>query len=59
MTSRTVDIVPSDPSLGLSTGHVDVRVNVAEAIADREFRAVDVEVKDSDFKSASSRSRRR
>jgi YbbR domain-containing protein len=49
-TNRTVEIVPSDPSLGLSTGHVDVRVNVAEAITDREFRAVDVEVKDSDFK---------
>lgn len=49
-TNRSVEIVPSDPTLGLSTGHVDVRVNVTEAIADREFRAVDVEVKDSDFK---------
>ena len=49
-TSRSVEIIPSAPSLGLSTGHVEVRVNVAEAIADREFRAVDVEVKDSDFK---------
>jgi YbbR domain-containing protein len=49
-TNRSVEIAPPDPSLGLSTGHVDVRVNVAEAITDREFRAVDVEVKDSDFK---------
>ena len=49
-TDRSVNIVPPDPSLGLSTGHVDARVNVAEAIADREFRAVNVEVKDSDFK---------
>jgi len=49
-TGRSVNIVPPDPSLGLSTGHVDARVNVAEAIADREFRAVDVEVKDSNFK---------
>jgi len=49
-TNRSVEIVPPDPSLGLSTGHVDVKVNVAEAITDREFRAVDVEVKDSDFK---------
>ena len=49
-TNRSLDIVPPDPSLGLSTGHVEAKVNVTEAIADREFRAVDVEVKDSDFK---------
>ena len=48
-TNRSVEIVPPDPSLGLSTGHVDVRINVAEAIADREIHS-DVEVKDSDFK---------
>jgi YbbR domain-containing protein len=48
-TNRSVEIVPPDPSLGLSTGHVDARVNVAEAITDRELRS-DVEVKDSDFK---------
>jgi len=47
--SRSVEIVAPDPSLGLSTGHVDARVNVAEAIVDRELRS-DVEVKDSDFK---------
>src|SRR5208282_561912 len=49
-TSRSVDIVPPNPALGFSTGHVDARINVVEEIADREFRAVDVEVKDSDFK---------
>jgi YbbR domain-containing protein len=49
-TTRSVYIVPPDPTLGLSSGHVVARVNVAEAITDREFRAVDVEVKDSDFK---------
>ncbi len=49
-TSRPVDIEPPNPALGFSTGHVDARVNVAEAIEDREFRSVDVEVKDSNFK---------
>jgi YbbR domain-containing protein len=49
-TDRSVDIEAPDPSLGLSTGHVEAKVNVAEAITDREFRAVEVEVKDSDFK---------
>jgi YbbR domain-containing protein len=48
-TNRSVEIVPPDPSLGLSTGHIDARVNVAQAITDREFRS-EVEVKDSDFK---------
>ena len=49
-TDGSVNIVPPDPTLGLSTGHVDAKINVVEAITDREFRAVDVEVKDSDFK---------
>ncbi len=49
-TERSVDIVAPNPALGFSTGHVDARINVAEAIADREFRAVDVEVRDSNFK---------
>jgi len=49
-TNHSVDIEAPDPSLGLSTGHVEAKVNVAEAITDREFRAVDVQVKDSDFK---------
>jgi YbbR domain-containing protein len=49
-TTASVNIDPPDPTLGLSTGHVEAKVNVAEAITDREFRAVNVEVKDSDFK---------
>jgi YbbR domain-containing protein len=48
-TNRTVEITPPDPSLGLSTGHVDARVNVTQAITDRQIRS-EVEVKDSDFK---------
>jgi YbbR domain-containing protein len=48
-TNRKVEITPPDPSLGLSTGHVEARVNVTQAITDREFRS-EVEVKDSDFK---------
>jgi YbbR domain-containing protein len=48
-TNRSVEITPPDPSLGLSTGHVEARVNVTQAITDREFRS-EVEVKDSDFK---------
>jgi len=47
--NRSVEIAAPDPSLGLSTGHVAARVNVTEAITDREFHS-DVEVKDSDFK---------
>ena len=49
-TNHAVDIVPPDPSVGLSTGHVQAKVNVTQAITDREFRAVAVEVKGSDFK---------
>ncbi len=49
-TDHSVDIAAPNPALGFSTGHVDVRINVAEAITDREFRAVDVQVKDSNFK---------
>ena len=48
-TNRSVEITPPDPSLGLSTGHVDVKVNVGEAITDREFHP-EVEVQNSDFK---------
>ena len=48
--TRTLEIDPPDPSVGLSTGHVVAKVNVTEAITDREFRDVAVEVKGSDFK---------
>lgn len=47
---RTVQMAPPNPALGLSIGHVQARVNVIEVIADREFRAVAVQVKDSDYK---------
>lgn len=49
-TTRAVDLALVNPTLGLSTGHVEARVNVEEVITDREFRAVEVEVKDSGFK---------
>ena len=46
---RTLAITTPNPEIGLSTGRVQAKVSVAEAIADREFRA-EVTVKDSDFK---------
>jgi YbbR domain-containing protein len=49
-TTRSVDIATPNPALGFSTGHVDARITVAEAIEDREFRAVEVEVKEINFK---------
>jgi len=48
--SRSLVITTPNPELGLSAGHVQAKVDVTEALADREFRAVDVQVKDSDFK---------
>ncbi len=47
---RTVDIATPNPAVGLSAGRVQAKVSVAEMITDREFRAVEVQVKDSDFK---------
>lgn len=49
-TDRTVAIATPDPEVGLSAGRVQVKISVAEMITDREFRAVQVQVKDSDFK---------
>ncbi len=48
--NRTVGIAPPDPAVGLSTGRVQAKVSVSEMITDREFRAIEVQVKDSDFK---------
>ena len=48
--NRTLGIATPNPEIGLSAGRVQAKVDVTEAIADREFRAVDVQVKDSDFK---------
>jgi YbbR domain-containing protein len=47
---RTVDIASPNPAVGFSTSRVDARLDVTETITDREFRGVDVAVKDSDFK---------
>jgi YbbR domain-containing protein len=47
---RTVDIATPNPEVGFSAGRVQAKVSIAEMITDREFRAVEVEVKDSDFK---------
>jgi len=47
---RKIDIASPNPEIGFSTGHVEARLDITEAITDREFRGVDVQVKDSDFK---------
>jgi YbbR domain-containing protein len=47
---RGVEITPPGEGLRLSTAHAQARVAVTEVIADREFRGVDVRVKDPDYK---------
>ena len=47
---RTVDIATPNPEVRFSTARVDARLDITEMITDREFRGVDVAVKDSDFK---------
>ena len=47
---RIVYVATPDPSVRFSSSRVGARVNIAETITDREFRGVDVQVKDSDFK---------
>lgn len=47
---RPVDIATPNPAVRFSLDRVEARVYIAEMITDREFRAVDVQVKDSDFK---------
>lgn len=47
---RGVEIGPPSEGLRLSTTHAEARVTVTEVIADREFRGVDVQVKDPDYK---------
>ena len=49
-TEGPVDLTEPNPEVRYSVARVDARVHVTEMIADREFRAVDVEVKDPDFK---------
>ena len=48
--ARTLDIATPNPEIGLSAGRAQIKLTVAEMITDREFRAVEVQVKDSDFK---------
>jgi YbbR domain-containing protein len=47
---RTLDIATPNPEIGLSAGRAQVKVSVTEMITDREFRAAEVQVKNSDFK---------
>lgn len=47
---RTLDIAAPNPEIGLSAGRAQVKVSVSEMITDREFRAAEVLVKNSDFK---------
>jgi YbbR domain-containing protein len=47
---RAVDIFIPNPAVRFSTARVEARLDISEAISDREFRGVSVEVKDSDFK---------
>lgn len=39
-----------DPNVHLSVNRVQVRLNIAEVIANREFKGIPVEVRDTDFK---------
>jgi YbbR domain-containing protein len=53
LTSRiehTIQIAPPNADVGLSAARVQVKVEVAEVIADREFRGVQVQVRDPDYK---------
>jgi YbbR-like protein len=47
---QKVDLAETPVPLRLSTSQIDARIEIAEEIADREFRAVSVEVRDSDYK---------
>jgi YbbR domain-containing protein len=47
---RRVDLENPNPAVALTAIRVDAKVDVAEKISDREFRAVSVTVRDSDYK---------
>jgi YbbR domain-containing protein len=47
---RRVDLENPNPAVALTAMRVDTKVDVAEKISDREFRAVSVRVRDSDYK---------
>ncbi len=46
-----VGITLENPMVRLATARVDAKVVIGELIADREFRSIDVEVRDADYKS--------
>lgn len=47
---RRVDLENPNPAVALTAMRVDAKVHVSEKISDREFRAVNVEVRDADYK---------
>ena len=47
---RQVELENPTASVALTAMHVDARAHVTEKISDREFRAVSVQVRDSDYK---------
>jgi YbbR domain-containing protein len=47
---RRVDLENPNTAVALTAMRVDAKVHVGEKISDREFRAVSVEVRDSDYK---------
>jgi YbbR domain-containing protein len=47
---RRVDLENPNPAVALTAMRVDAKVNVGEKISDREFKAVSVTVRDSDYK---------
>jgi YbbR domain-containing protein len=48
--ARRVDLENPNAGVALTAMRVDAKVDVAEKISDREFRAVNVQVRDSDYK---------
>lgn len=47
---RRVDLENPNPAVALTAMRVDAKAHIAEKISDREFRAVSVRVRDSDYK---------
>jgi YbbR domain-containing protein len=47
---RRVDLENPNPSVALAANRIDARVHIGEKFSDREFRAVSVEVRDSEYK---------
>ena len=47
---REVDLENPNPSVALTAMRIDAKAHVAEKISDREFRAVSVQVRDSEYK---------